>query len=81
MPQFVFLLATWGASTSLQADDRRLAELHYKMALTLQYLDQPEDALKEIKVSLCSAATKPLGAYHRLASRDAFFVEARSSSL
>ncbi|KAL3162686.1 hypothetical protein ABBQ38_008730 [Trebouxia sp. C0009 RCD-2024] len=36
-------------STILQADDRRLAELHYKMSLTLQYLDQPEDALKEIK--------------------------------
>ncbi len=34
----------------VQADDRRLAELHYKMCLTLQYLDQPEDSLKEIKV-------------------------------
>ena len=34
----------------LQADDRRLAELHYKMCLTLQYLDQPEESLKEIKV-------------------------------
>ncbi len=34
----------------VQADDRRLAELHYKMCLTLQYLDQPEHSLKEIKV-------------------------------
>lgn len=37
----------------LQADDRRLAELHYKMSLTLQYLDEPEDALREIKVDPC----------------------------
>ena len=36
----------------LQADDRRLAELHYKASLTLQYLDQPDEALKEIKVRL-----------------------------
>ena len=35
----------------VQADDRRLAELHYKMCLTLQYLDQPEDSLKQIKVA------------------------------
>lgn len=38
-------------STILQADDRRLAELHYKMCLTLQYLDQPEDSLKQIKIA------------------------------
>ena len=43
----------------LQADDRRLAELHYKMSLTLQYLDQPEDALKEIKVKPCWSPCLP----------------------
>ncbi len=41
----------------IQADDRRLAELHYKMCLTLQYLDQPEDSLKEIKVGNFLAVT------------------------
>jgi len=41
----------------VQADDRRLAELHYKMCLTLQYLDQPEDSLKEIKVGNFLALT------------------------
>ena len=35
----------------MQADDRRLAELHYKASLTLQYLEQPEEGLKEIQVS------------------------------
>jgi len=40
----------------VQADDRRLAELHYKMCLTLQYLDQPEDSLKQIKVGHHSLA-------------------------
>ena len=37
-------------SLGLQADDRRIAESHYKISLTLQYLDQPEDSLKAIKV-------------------------------
>ncbi|KAL3135061.1 hypothetical protein ABBQ32_008006 [Trebouxia sp. C0010 RCD-2024] len=45
-------------STILQADDRRLAELHYKMSLTLQYLDQPEDALKEIKTAVRIVETR-----------------------
>ncbi|KAL0043275.1 hypothetical protein WJX79_000079 [Trebouxia sp. C0005] len=45
-------------STILQADDRRLAELHYKMCLTLQYLDQPEDSLKEIKVAVKLVETR-----------------------
>lgn len=41
----------------VQADDRRLAELHYKMCITLQYLDQPEESLKEIKVGHFLALT------------------------
>ncbi|DBA78663.1 hypothetical protein WJX77_011361 [Trebouxia sp. C0004] len=45
-------------STILQADDRRLAELHYKMCLTLQYLDQPEDSLKEIKIAVKLVETR-----------------------
>ena len=44
---------------AVQADDRRLAELHYKMCLTLQYLDQPEDSLKQIKVGYDSLALTP----------------------
>lgn len=46
----------------MQADDRRLAELHYKASLTLQYLDQPEEALREIKVSCPDTAVISLSA-------------------
>lgn len=52
------LLPALMVNSYMQADDRRLAELHYKSSLTLQYLDQPEDALKEIKVG-CHIMLKP----------------------
>lgn len=52
-----------------QGDDRRIAEAHYKMALTLQFLEDPERALEHAnkatavcraRISRLSAA--PLGA-------------------
>ena len=44
---------------SLQKPDRRLAELHFKIGLTLQFLQKPEDALKEIEaaIEICKKST------------------------
>ncbi|BDA49698.1 probable histone-binding protein N1/N2 [Coccomyxa sp. Obi] len=41
----------------LQADDRRIAEAHYKLSLTLHFLDNAEDALKHARaaVAVCNA--------------------------
>jgi hypothetical protein len=40
-----------------QADDRRIAEAHYKLSLTLHFLDNPEDALTHARaaVAVCNA--------------------------
>ena len=40
-----------------QADDRRIAEAHYKLALTLHFLEDPERALEHANkaVAICSA--------------------------
>ena len=40
-----------------QADDRRIAEAHYKLSLTLHFLDNAEDALKHARaaVAVCNA--------------------------
>ncbi|KAK9904895.1 hypothetical protein WJX75_005048 [Coccomyxa subellipsoidea] len=42
---------------NLQADDRRIAEAHYKLSLTLHFLDNPEDALTHARaaVAVCNA--------------------------
>ena len=44
-------------SEALQADDRRIAEAHYKLALTLHFLEDPEKALEHANkaVAVCSA--------------------------
>ena len=34
----------------LQAQERQKAELHFKLAMALQFAEKPEQALKEIKV-------------------------------
>jgi len=41
----------------LQADDRRIAEAHYKLSLTLHFLDDPEDALTHARsaAAVCNA--------------------------
>jgi hypothetical protein len=40
-----------------QADDRRIAEAHYKLSLTLHFLDEPELSLKHARaaVDVCNA--------------------------
>ena len=42
----------------VQANDRVLAELHFKASLTLQFLQQPEEALREAgaAIRVCEAA-------------------------
>ena len=42
----------------MQGNDRQLAELHFKIGLTLQYLNQPSEALNEVQkaVKICEAA-------------------------
>lgn len=44
-------------SSIVKENDRCLAELHYKTSLTLQFLEQPEEAAKEILVAsnICKA--------------------------
>lgn len=41
----------------MQADDRRIAEAHYKLALTLHFLELPERALEHATkaVAVCNA--------------------------
>ena len=41
----------------MQADDRRIAEAHYKLALTLHFLEDPERALQHANkaVAVCTA--------------------------
>lgn len=41
----------------MQADDRRIAEVHYKLSLTLHFLDDPETALKHARaaIDVCNA--------------------------
>ena len=53
----------------VQADDRRIAEAHYKMALTLQFLEDPERALEHAnkamvvcKARIARLSAAPLGA-------------------
>lgn len=45
----------------MQAQDRKLAELHFKIGLVLQFLQMPEEALNEIEaaISLCSKCLQP----------------------
>lgn len=45
-------------SCALQENDRQLAGLHFKIGLTLQYLNQPSEALAEVQkaVKICQAA-------------------------
>ena len=52
-----------------QGDDRRIAEAHYKMALALQFLEDPERALEHANkaIAVCRArisrlSAAPLGA-------------------
>ncbi len=42
---------------AVQADDRRIAEAHYKLALTLHFLELPERALEHANkaVAVCNA--------------------------
>ena len=48
-------------AAALGPDDRRLAEAHYKHALALQFLDEPEKALQSAKVR----AVRQNGVHHK----------------
>ena len=47
-------LSAWGQTSNpkprLQAQERQKAELHFKLAMALQFAEKPEQALKELKV-------------------------------
>ncbi len=77
-----------------QFDDRRIAEAHYKLSLTLHFLDNPEDALKHARaaVDVCNAriasltpaaaaatAPAPAGSSDVPAAQDAALAVSRSS--
>ena len=46
----------------LQGPDRRLAELHFKIGLALQFLQKPEEALQEVDaaISICKQSLDAL---------------------
>ena len=48
----------------MQADYRRIAEAHYKMALTLHFLEDPEKALEHANkaITVCKARMSRLSA-------------------
>ena len=59
----------------VQGNDRQLAELQFKIGLTLQYLNQPSEALTEVQeaVKICEAAfqeQKQVKAFHSLLGKD-----------
>ncbi|KAK9804881.1 hypothetical protein WJX72_010033 [[Myrmecia] bisecta] len=47
-------------AASLPTDDRRLGEAHYKKALALQFLDEPERALQSAKAAIKSGAAQEI---------------------
>lgn len=49
----------------LQADDRRIAEAHYKLALALHFLEEPEKALQHARraVAVCNDRIARLSAH------------------